>query len=90
VPATLYGMKEMGRVQDGYRADLVLFDRDAIAPGRVSWQDDLPGAAGRLFSQPVGIEHVFVNGTEIVAGGEVTGERPGRVLRAGTNTGPNF
>jgi hypothetical protein len=61
-----------------------------IAPGRVSWQDDLPGGAGRLFSQPVGIEHVFVNGTEIASAGTLTGERPGRVLKAGIDTGPNF
>ena len=90
VPAALYGMKEMGRIEDGYRADLVLFDPEAVAPGAVRWQDDLPGGAGRLFSEPVGIEHVFVNGTEIVGGGKLTGERPGRVLRAGADTGPNF
>jgi N-acyl-D-aspartate/D-glutamate deacylase len=90
VPATLYGMKEMGRIQDGYRADVVLFDPDAIAPGRVSWQDDLPGGAGRLFSEPLGVEHVFVNGTEISSGGKLTGERPGRVLKAGIDTGRNF
>jgi N-acyl-D-aspartate/D-glutamate deacylase len=90
VPATLYGMKEMGRIEDGYRADLVLLDPDTVAPGAVRWQDDLPGGAGRLFSEPVGIEHVFVSGTEIVGGGKLTGERPGRVLRAGTDTGPNF
>jgi N-acyl-D-aspartate/D-glutamate deacylase len=90
VPATLYGMREMGRIEDGFHADVVLFDPDVVAPGRVSWQDDLPGGAGRLFSEPVGVEHVFVNGTEIAAGGKLTGERPGRVLKAGTDTGPNF
>jgi N-acyl-D-aspartate/D-glutamate deacylase len=90
VPASLYGMKEMGRIEDGYRADAVLFDPDTVATGRVSWRDDLPGNAGRLFSQPVGIERVFVNGTEIAAGGSLNGERSGRVLRAGVDTGPNF
>jgi N-acyl-D-aspartate/D-glutamate deacylase len=90
VPATLYGMRDMGRIEDGFRADVLLFDPDVIAPGRVSWQDDLPGGAGRLFSQPVGIEHVFVNGTEIASAGTLTGERPGRVLKAGIDTGPNF
>jgi N-acyl-D-aspartate/D-glutamate deacylase len=90
VPATLYGMRDMGRIEDGFRADVLLFDPDVIAPGRVSWQDDLPGGAGRLFSQPVGIEHVFVNGTEIASAGTFTGERPGRVLKAGIDTGPNF
>jgi N-acyl-D-aspartate/D-glutamate deacylase len=90
VPASLYGMKEMGRIEDGYRADLVLFDPETVAPGAVRWQDDLPGGAGRLFSEPVGIEHVFVGGTEIVGHGKLTGERSGRVLRSGTDTGPNF
>ncbi len=90
VPATLYGMKEMGRIEEGFRADVVLFDADVVAPGRVSWQDDLPGGAGRLFSEPVGVEHVFVNGSEIASGGKLTGERPGRVLKAGIDTGPNF
>jgi N-acyl-D-aspartate/D-glutamate deacylase len=90
VPATLYGMKETGRIADGFRADLVLFDPDRVAPGPVRWQDDLPGGAGRLFSEPVGIERVFVGGAEIVARGTLTGERPGRVLRAGIDTGPNF
>jgi len=28
-----------------------------------------------------GVKHVFVNGTEVWAGGRVTGERPGRALR---------
>jgi N-acyl-D-aspartate/D-glutamate deacylase len=90
VPATLYGMRDMGRIEDGFRADVLLFDPAVIAPGRVSWQDDLPGGAGRLFSQPVGIEHVFVNRTEIASAGTLTGERPGRVLKAGIDTGPNF
>jgi N-acyl-D-aspartate/D-glutamate deacylase len=90
VPATLYGMKEMGRIEDGFRADILLFDPETVAPGRVSWREDLPGGAGRLFSEPEGVEHVFVNGTEIASGGTLTGERPGRVLRAGIDTGPNF
>jgi N-acyl-D-aspartate/D-glutamate deacylase len=90
VPASLYGMNDMGRIADGYRADLVLFDPATVGPGRVTWQNDLPGGAGRLFGAPVGIEAVLVNGTEIVRGGELTGARPGRLLRAGVDTGPNF
>jgi N-acyl-D-aspartate/D-glutamate deacylase len=90
VPASLYGMKDIGRIADGYWADLVIFDPDCVAPGRVQWQNDLPGGAGRLSSEPVGIEHVLVNGVEIVAHGQLTGDRPGRLLRAGIDTGPNF
>ena len=81
VPASLYRITGRGRVVDGAHADLVIFDPATVGPGRVSWRNDLPGGAGRLFSQPVGIEKVFVNGTEIVAAGKPTGERPGQLLR---------
>ena len=90
VPATLYGFTELGRIEDGYRADVVLFDPATIGPGTVTWRDDLPGGAGRLYGEPKGIDRVFVNGVETVAEGAVTGERPGRVLRSGRDTGPNF
>ncbi len=90
VPADLYGLTDMGRIADRCRADLVLFDPDTVAPGRVNWQNDLPGGAGRLFSAPVGVESVFVNGEEIVHGGAVSGVRSGRLLRSGVDTGPNF
>jgi N-acyl-D-aspartate/D-glutamate deacylase len=90
VPAALYGFKELGRIADGFRADLVLFDPDTVAPGEVRWRDDMPGGAGRLFAEPVGIERVIVNGVEILTNGQLTGERPGRILRNGIDTGPNF
>ena len=35
---------------------------------------------------PHGIEHVFVNGVEIVRGQEFTGDYPGTILRAGRDT----
>jgi N-acyl-D-aspartate/D-glutamate deacylase len=90
VPADLYGLRGVGRIADDYRADLVLFDPETVAPGRVSWQNDFPGGAGRLSGAPVGIESVFVNGVEIVSCGSLTGARPGRLLRSGVDTRPNF
>ncbi len=85
VPASLYRIPGRGKVVDGAHADLVVFDPATVGPGRVSWRNDFPGGAGRLFGQPVGIETVFVNGTEIVAGGKLTGERPGQLLRPGAS-----
>ena len=84
--AELYGLVDRGHVTVGAHADLVLFDADDIGPGLPEWRDDLPGGAGRLTGAATGIESVFVNGTEIVQRGELTGAQPGRVLRSGIDT----
>jgi N-acyl-D-aspartate/D-glutamate deacylase len=87
VPARLYGLRDRGRVLPGYWADLVIFDPEAIDAGPVQLRADLPAHAGRLYAEPMGINSVLVNGTEIVHQGDLTGARPGRVLRRGRDTG---
>jgi N-acyl-D-aspartate/D-glutamate deacylase len=83
VPARLYGLGDRGRLAVGRAADLVVFDPDVVATGPVEWRSDLPAGASRLYAEPKGLAHVFVNGVEIVAGNDLTGERPGQLLRAG-------
>jgi N-acyl-D-aspartate/D-glutamate deacylase len=84
--ARLYGIKERGRIEAGWHADLVIFDPDTIAPGPVVWRDDLPAGAGRLYGEAEGITSVIVNGVEIVHDGELTGATPGTLLRSGRDT----
>ena len=86
VPARLYGLSERGRIVDGWRADLVVFDPETIGTCPTVVLDDLPGGGERLFAEARGIAHVFVNGTELVTGGAVTGATPGTVLRSGVDT----
>jgi N-acyl-D-aspartate/D-glutamate deacylase len=86
MPARLYGVRGRGRVAPGYHADLMVFDADTIAPGAVRMQNDLPAGAPRLVAEAVGVPHVFVNGTEVVRDGQLTGTIPGTLLRSGRDT----
>jgi N-acyl-D-aspartate/D-glutamate deacylase len=87
-PAALYGLRDRGRLAPGCCADIVILDPDRVAPGRVEWRDDLPGGAGRLYGEALGIDRVLVNGTEVVSGGVLTGAQPGRLLHSARDAEP--
>ena len=84
--AELYGLHDRGRLAVGARADILVMDEHNIGTETIGTRFDLPGGAGRLYAGATGIDHVFVNGTEVAQGGEYTGHLPGRVLRAGVDT----
>lgn len=85
-PAELFGLRDRGRVAEGFRADLVVFDPEVVATGEVSLRADLPGGTERLFAPALGVPHVLVNGEPVVRDGVLTEARPGTVLRAGRDT----
>jgi N-acyl-D-aspartate/D-glutamate deacylase len=86
VPARLYGVRERGRLQVGWHADVVVFDPAHIGPGPIHFRNDLPAGASRLYAEANGIDRVLVNGIEIVNQGAFSGATPGTLLRSGRDT----
>jgi N-acyl-D-aspartate/D-glutamate deacylase len=86
VPACLYGLRERGRIQEGYWADVVVFDPSTIGQGPVYARYDLPARGMRMYCDAIGIDHVFVNGQEVIRHGKNTGARAGRIIRSGRDT----
>ena len=74
LPASVLGLKDRGRIAEGMKADLVLFNPDTVID-RSTIKD--PTAA------PEGIPYVIVNGQVAVDKGVTTTARAGRVLRKG-------
>src|SRR5439155_181491 len=61
-----------------------MFDPTRIGLGKRQLVRDRPGGEERWQVRPEGIVRVIVNGKTIVADGQLTRERPGRVLKIGT------
>jgi N-acyl-D-amino-acid deacylase len=72
LPAGNLKLDRRGLLKRGNFADVVVFDPEAV-------QDHA------TFTQPhqysTGVQHVFVNGVQVLKDGEHTGAKPGRVLR---------
>lgn len=71
LPATNLGLDRRGMLKAGYFADVVIFDAKTIADRAT-------------FEQPhqyaIGMQHVFVNGQQVLKDGQHTGTKPGRAL----------
>jgi N-acyl-D-amino-acid deacylase len=65
-------LRDRGQIRVGAFADVVAFDPDKVAD-RATFE--APHA------YPVGIEHVWVNGVQVIRNSQHTGARPGRVVK---------
>src|SRR5688572_7069257 len=71
LPATNLGIADRGALKEGYFADVVIFDPNTIA-AHATYDDPRQYATG--------VQHVFVNGIQILKDGEHTNAKPGRVV----------
>jgi N-acyl-D-aspartate/D-glutamate deacylase len=83
--ADIFNFADRGYLRAGYHADIVVFDPKTVAPGPVRRVRDFPAGAERLTAdQPVGMQHVFVNGVAIHENGHhldsALDRRPGRLV----------
>ncbi|MGO9877647.1 MAG: N-acyl-D-amino-acid deacylase family protein [Acidimicrobiia bacterium] len=81
--AALFGLTDRGRIVPGGYADLVLFDPDRVGIDDVRYVSDLPAGGTRLVAEPTGIAASVVNGAVVTRDGELTGIRPGTLVRPG-------
>ena len=87
-PAELYGLHDRGLIEPGRKADVNLIEYERLSLLHPRQITDLPGDAGRLIQQSDGYVSTIVNGEEVVAFGELTDARPGRLVR-GTRRAPS-
>lgn len=71
LPAENFRLKKRGALKPGYFADIVVFD-----PGKI--QDHATFQEPHQYS--TGVQHVWVNGVQVLKDGEHTGATPGRVV----------
>ena len=85
--AETYGLFDRGVLRPGYKADFNIVDFEQLSVGPPELIRDLPAGGKRLVQRPTGYSHTFVSGVEVGSNGEVTGERPGQLVR-GTQADP--
>lgn len=73
LPAASFGLADRGVIKEGLAADVVLFD-PATVRDTATYEDPK--------QYPIGIEYVIVNGVPVISEGNLTGDLPGKVLRA--------
>ncbi len=81
--AEKYKIKDRGKIEKGYFADLLLFDPKQVGITKMYRTEDLPNKQKRMMRDSRGVVGVWVNGTQIVRQGTTMRnvEGPGSILR---------
>jgi N-acyl-D-aspartate/D-glutamate deacylase len=77
------GLTDRGTLAPGARADINIIDFDNLRLGAPRLIHDLPAGGARLMQNATGYVATYVRGVKVAEGGSLTGNRPGRLVRAG-------
>ena len=83
MPAIVHGIRDRGAIREGYFADLVLIDMDALAKGDTWLAKDFPADSERFVVDSRGYVATIVNGAVVLEQNKHTGALPGHVLHGG-------
>ena len=72
LPAEHFRFAGRGRLNDGYAADVVMFDPVRVVD---------PSTYDEPHQYPTGIRHVMVGGVLVVKDGQYTAAKPGQILK---------
>ena len=82
VPADVLGLDDRGTLAVGKRADINVFDLQRLEERMPKIVHDFPFGAPRFIQRAVGYKATLCNGEVVLRDDELTGARPGRVLRS--------
>lgn len=77
------GLHDRGQIAVGQKADLNVIDMAELGLPRPEMRADLPAGGRRFVQRATGYRATLVSGQVIVENGELTGNRPGRLVRLG-------
>lgn len=84
--ARAVGLCDRGLLAPGYKADIIIFDYDALRLHEPKMVRDLPAGGGRLIQGADGYSYTIVSGEITYKEGEPTGALPGRLVRGATSS----
>ena len=82
VPAGVLGLEDRGVLAVGKRADVNIFDLSRLEERMPEIVNDFPFGAPRFIQRAAGYKATLCNGDFVLRDDELTGARPGRVLRS--------
>ena len=82
--AEYFGLHDRGRLTVGAKADINVVDFDALGVRLPRIVKDLPAGGRRLIQEAKGYDATIVSGVVVSEHGELTGARPGQLIRGST------